>query len=173
MPLANCANWPAPTLDNDPIAKNDSHRLVAVLRKRESAADSFFGKHAPQWDQLRAQWFGDTFHLEGMLALLNPARTVADIGTGTGLMLPLLSPHGKQVIAVDPSAAMLKGAKARVRELNRENVDVLQGSAEAVPVENASADVALLALVLAYTADPPRCWREGASNFEAGRTWHS
>jgi ArsR family transcriptional regulator len=141
-------------LEHDPVAKNDTHRLAAVLRKRESATESFFGKYAPQWDQLRAQWFGDTFHLEGLLALMNPAWVVADIGTGTGAMLPMLSPHVKAVIAVDPSAAMLKGAKARVRELALGNVDIRQGAAEHLPIEPATADVALLALILAYTTDP-------------------
>src|SRR4051812_8405196 len=34
-------------LDHDPVAKNDAHRLAAVLRKRE-APDDFFGKHAPR-----------------------------------------------------------------------------------------------------------------------------
>ena len=46
-------------LEHDPAARNDAHRLAAILRKREPAADSFFGKHAQQWDQLRAQWFGE------------------------------------------------------------------------------------------------------------------
>jgi ArsR family transcriptional regulator len=151
-------------LDHDPQAKNDTHRLSAVLRKREAArwggAESFFGKHAPQWDQLRAKWFGDTFHLEGLLALLDPEWTVADIGTGTGAMLPLLAPHVKEVIAVDPTPAMLKGARARIRELNLANVTVRQGSAEGLPIDAAAADVALLTLVLAYTEDPPAALRE-------------
>lgn len=141
-------------LERDPVAKNDTHRLATILRKRESAAESFFGKHAPQWDQLRAQWFGDTFHLEGLLALMSPAWVVADIGTGTGAMLPVLAPHVARVIAVDPSPAMLKGARARVRELALDNVDIRQGAAEHLPIESAAVDVALLALILAYTADP-------------------
>jgi len=144
-------------LEHDPVAKTDAHRLSAVLRKRDATKggpESFFGKHAPQWDQLRAQWFGDTFHLEGLLALMNPAWIVADIGTGTGAMLPLLAPHVKQVLAIDPSPPMLKGAKARVRELSLDNVDIRQGAAEHLPIETATVDVALLALVLAYTTDP-------------------
>jgi len=141
-------------LDHDPQAKSDAHRLASILRKREPANGDFFGKHAPHWDQIRAEWFGDTFHLEGMLALLNPAWTVADIGTGTGAMLPLLSPHVKQIIAVDPSSAMLKGARNRVKECHLENVDIRQGSAEALPIDAHAVDVALLTLVLAYTENP-------------------
>jgi ubiquinone/menaquinone biosynthesis C-methylase UbiE/DNA-binding transcriptional ArsR family regulator len=147
-------------LAHDLDVRNDAHRLAAVLRKREPAADSFFGKHAPQWDQIRAQWFGDTFHLEGLLALLNPAWTVADIGTGTGAMLPLLAPHVQQILAVEPNLAMLKGARNRVKECGLTNVDLRQGTAEHLPIDEASVDVALLALVLAYTAAPAFVLRE-------------
>jgi len=155
-------------LDEDATAKNDAHRLAAVLRNRESVEESFFGKHAPQWDELRAQWFGDRFHLEALLALLNPNWTVADIGTGTGIMLPLLAPHVKQVIAIDPSAAMLKGARRRVKELNLTNVDIRQGAAENLPMEKESADVVLLALVLAYTAQPEAVLREARRVLKPG-----
>ena len=157
-------------LDHDPIARTDTHRLAAVLRKRDSAhrSDSFFGKHAPQWDELRARWFGQTFHLEALLALLNPAWTVADIGTGTGAMLPLLSPHIKKIIAIDPTPAMLKAAKARIRELHLANVDIRQGSAESLPIESDSVDVALLALVLAYTTDPASALREARRILKPG-----
>ena len=149
-------------LENDPLAKTDTQRLAVVLRKREAGngAESFFGKNAPVWDQLRAQWFGDTFHLEALLALMNPAWTIADIGTGTGTMLPLLAPYVGQVIAVDPSSAMLRNAKTRARDLNLENIDFRIGAVEALPVEKGTVDVALLALVLAYTVDPAGALKE-------------
>jgi ArsR family transcriptional regulator len=147
-------------LRQDSQVQADSRRLAAILRKRPSAAENFFGKHAPQWDQLRVQWFGDTFHLEGMLSLLNPAWIVADIGTGTGAMLPLLAPHVQKVIAVDPSEAMLSGARVRVQNCGLTNVDVRSGAAEELPIDKASVDAALLTLVLTYTADPPAVLRE-------------
>jgi len=154
-------------LEHDATARNDSNRLAAVLRKRDSA-EAFFGKHAPQWDQLRAQWFGDTFHLEGLLALLNPNWTVVDIGTGTGAMLPLLSPHVKQIVAVDPTTAMLNGARQRIKSLGLSNVEVKQGTAESLPLENATADVAMLTLVLAYTAEPAAVLREARRVLKPG-----
>lgn len=158
-------------LEHDPLVNADSHRLSAIIRKRESkadAADTFFGKNAPHWDELRAQWFGDTFHLEGLLALLNPAWTVADIGTGTGAMLPLLAPHVEKIIAIDPSPAMLKGARTRIKNCDLANVDLRQGSAEHLPLENAAADVALLSLVLAYTSDPSLVLKEARRILKPG-----
>ncbi len=147
-------------LERDPLARTDAQRLAHVLRQRESMTEKFFGKHAPQWDALRAQWFGDTFHLESLLCLMNPAWTVADLGTGTGVMLPLIAPHVKQVIAVDPSPAMLKGAKTRVKEQQLANVELRQGGIEHLPIEDQTVDIALAALVLAYLPDPAAALRE-------------
>ncbi|HVX83423.1 MAG TPA: methyltransferase domain-containing protein [Phycisphaerae bacterium] len=159
-------------LEHDPLAKSDAHRLAAILRRRQppSAADSFFGKHAPEWDSLRSHWFGDRFHLEALLALLNPEWTVADVGTGTGAMLPLLSPHIKNIIAIDPSPAMLKAARHRVRTLNLPNIDLRPGSAENLPLDNASVDVLLHALVLVYTPDPPAVHTEARRTLKPGGT---
>ncbi len=159
-------------LEHDPQAKTDAHRLAAVLRRREPApaADGFFGKHAPEWDALRAKWFGDRFHLEALLALLDPRWVVADIGAGTGAMLPLLAPHVQQVIAIDNSPAMLRAAKARVKQLGLSNVDIRLGAAEGVPVDDHAVDVALLALVLVYTADPAAALREARRILKPGGT---
>ena len=151
------------TLLHDRTGQSDETRLQAALRRREAehdGMDSFFGKHAPQWDQIRTHWFGDRFHLEGLLALLDTEWTVVDVGTGTGFMLPLIAPHVKRVIGVDPSNAMLKGAKKRVAELGRGNVEIRQGKAERLPMEDWSADAVLLTLVLAYTEDPAAALRE-------------
>ena len=109
-----------------------------------------FWQTAPKWDQIRQQWFGNTFHLEAMLALLNPAWTVGDLGTGTGSMLALVAPHVKKVIGVEPLAAMLKAAKTRVKDEQLANVEVVRGTLEDLPLENASLDVCLR-----YAGDAP------------------
>ena len=147
-------------LDHDALAKADAQRLMHVLRQRQSESEKFFGKAAAQWDQIRREWFGATFHLEAMLALLNPEWVMADLGTGTGAMLPLISPHVKKVIAVDTSAAMLKGARGRVQECGLLNIELRQGSLEDLPIEKHALDVALVSLVLHHTIDPTIALRE-------------
>ncbi len=147
-------------LDSDATAKADGQRLLHVLRQRETAAEKFFGQTAPKWDQIRQQWFGDTFHLEAMLTLLNPQWTVGDLGTGTGAMLPLVAPHVKQVIAVEPTTAMLKTARQRIKDQALANVDLRQGSLEALPIADRTLDVALVALVLHHVIDPAAAFKE-------------
>lgn len=157
-----------PYLDHDPHAKTDAQRLALVLRQRDASREKFFGKAAPEWDHIRAQWFGNTFHLEAMLALLNPAWTVADLGTGTGAMLPLIAPHVARVIAVDPTPAMLKAARSRVRAQRLDNIDLRQGSIEDLPIDSASVDVALLALVLHHVVSPPAGLKEARRILKPG-----
>jgi ubiquinone/menaquinone biosynthesis C-methylase UbiE/DNA-binding transcriptional ArsR family regulator len=157
-------------LDADALAKADVHRLAAILRRRQNAGEKFFGKSAAQWDHIRRQWFGETFHLEAMLALLNPTWVVADLGTGTGAMLPLLAPHVGEVIAVDPSPAMLRGAKARVQDGNLKNVTLRQGTIEQLPIESATLDVALLSLVMHHIVDPAAALREIRRTLKSGKS---
>ena len=66
------------------------------------------------------------------------ARRVLDLGAGTGKLTRLLAGRGLDVVAVDPSAGMLV-------ELRRvlPDVEVHEGSAEAIPLPDGSIDAAL------------------------------
>lgn len=66
--------------------------------------------------------------------------TVLDIGCGTGFHLPWFAATAAQVIGVEPHPPLAAIARRRTRRL--ENVTVLEGSAVALPVEDASIDVA-------------------------------
>lgn len=147
-------------LDEEPLTRTDDQRLAHILRLRQDATESFFGKTASEWDQIRSSWFGETFHLEALLALLDPHWVVGDLGTGTGVLLPLLAPHVAKVIAVDPSTAMLKSAKERVAEQHLDNVEIRRGTLEDLPIEDHALDVAIVALVLHHVSEPPACFKQ-------------
>ncbi len=138
---------------NDPQMQTDARRLARVLERRYDGPDGIFSQLAPDWDNIRRRWFGDTFQLEAMLAVLNPQWVIGDLGAGTGAMLPLLCPHVAKVIAIEPSAAMLKAARRRVADLKLENVELAQGSLEHLPIAGQTLDVALVLLVLHHVAD--------------------
>jgi SAM-dependent methyltransferase len=62
--------------------------------------------------------------LPGALQALAGKKTVADLGCGTGALLPLLSRLFKRVFAVDFAEGMLARARQRCREQGLANVDL-------------------------------------------------
>ncbi len=148
-------------VEDSPAARRDAERLRAVLADRRARSEEFFATTAGQWDRLRHELFGSRTELLPLLGLLDPAATVADLGCGTGHLTQALAPFVARVIAVDGSAAMLRVARARLAD--QPNVDVRRGDLESLPLEDGEADLAILALVLPYLADP------GAAIAEAAR----
>ena len=67
---------------------------------------------------------------------LRPGRVVLDLAAGTGKLTRLLVPSGADVIAVEPIAEM----RAKI-----ENARVLEGTAEAIPLADASVDAVTVA----------------------------
>jgi SAM-dependent methyltransferase len=91
---------------------------------------------------------------------------VADLACGTGPATAALAPCVRRVIGVDQSAAMLKAARRRTAGLR--NVELRRGSLEALPLERASCDAALLLLALTYVEDPGLAVREAARVLRSG-----
>jgi ArsR family transcriptional regulator len=123
-------------------------RLDDVIRHRTAESLGFFEEVGHRWDQMRIEYFGDRFHLEALSALLPREWTVADIGTGTGYLLPTLVSHFRRVIAVDPVVTMLDIARSRRELTGRDNVDFRAGDLSALPIDAAGVDLAVAILVL-------------------------
>jgi SAM-dependent methyltransferase len=96
-----------------------------------SAAD-IYERARPSYPQDAIDWL--VAHTE-----LGPGRTVVDLGAGTGKLTRLLLPTGARVIAVEPIPEM----RAHI-----EGAEVLDGTAEAIPLPDASADVVTVAQAL-------------------------
>jgi ubiquinone/menaquinone biosynthesis C-methylase UbiE len=139
-------------------AEQDERRLKNVLSKRRSKSEEFFASASGQWDHLRTELFGDRFHLHAMLALIDPSLTVGDLGCGTGQVSELIAPHVAKVVAVDGSTDMVQAARKRLKALHQ--VDVRRGDMEALPIDDAQLDVAIVALVLHHVPEPARALAE-------------
>lgn len=137
---------------SQPLSKALSDRLTRVLEGRKGEGDKF-ERLAFQWDEMRRQYFGSQFHLEALCALLPSEWHVLDVGTGTGYFLPVLSRVFRQVIAVDPSPAMLGLARQRAERENISNVSFKYGHLESIPQEAETIDAALGILVLHHASD--------------------
>jgi ubiquinone/menaquinone biosynthesis C-methylase UbiE len=87
-------------------------------------------------------------HLAMRQARLVPYRThavsgatgrVLEIGIGSGLNLPFYSQNVKQIIGIEPSPRLLDMAREAARR-STSPLDLVEGTAEAIPIESASID---------------------------------
>ncbi|HLL90835.1 MAG TPA: metalloregulator ArsR/SmtB family transcription factor [Tepidisphaeraceae bacterium] len=140
--------------------QQDALRLARRLSDRDGDSQAFFAGAAGQWERLRDQLYGQSFLRAAALALLPGDYVVADLGCGTASVSAELAPHVRQVIGVDNSTAMLKAAERRTKDLP--NVELRRGELTDLPLDVATADAALLLLVLTYIPDVAAALTEAA-----------
>ncbi len=88
---------------------------------------------------------------------LAPGARVADVGAGTGLFVPLLAHavgSSGRVFALDIAPAFVAHLRERVAAHGLDNVSVVPGEADAVPLPPASIDVAFLCNVYHHLEYP-------------------
>ena len=100
-----------------------------------------------------------------MLAL-QPGERVLLVGVGTGADIPLL-PEGVMVTGVDISPEMLAKARQKL-PLPGRNVDLLQGDAQQLLVEEAGFDAVIFNLILSVIPDGAACLRENLRALKPG-----
>ena len=147
-------------------ADQDARRLKGVLARRQTKSEEFFASAAGQWDRLRREVFGRDSALHALPALVDPRWIVGDLGCGTGETSAALAPFVARTIAVDRSGEMLQAARRRLRDLP--NVDVRRGELEALPIDAAELDAALMLLVLHHVPDPAAALGEAARTMKPG-----
>ena len=147
-------------------ARQDLLRAERVVQERRTASQAFFSSTAGQWDRVRAELYGARTDLAPLVALVDPASVVGDLGCGTGQTSAALAPFVSRVIAVDESEPMLAAARERIGD--HDNVEVRSGRLEALPIDDASLDIAVLSLVLHFVLDPAVVLREAARVLRPG-----
>ena len=76
--------------------------------------------------------------------LLRPTDTVLDMGCGSGLFLPSLSPLCRELVAFDVSPDFVRESRATVEKFGLANTTVVQGEAETLPFPDGTFDAALV-----------------------------
>jgi SAM-dependent methyltransferase len=143
---------------SDPAVKADEARLQEVLRLRNENFETHGTADTRDARQLVpgrswAAW-------ARALGMLLPALRVADLGCGEGYLTLEAARWAEAVIAVDRSAVVLERARALAGRRRTRNVTWKQGELEALPIKDASVDLALLSQALHHARDPRRAIAE-------------
>jgi SAM-dependent methyltransferase len=122
----------------------DNREQVDRIRRSPERPDFYAPVSAHFVDEPRRA--GDAI-LEALLELARPGETWLDIGAGAGRYALPLALRVREVLAVDPSPAMLDGLRAAVAEHGIHNVRVFEGRWPDAAPPGLDADVALIAQV--------------------------
>ena len=106
----------------------DDPRLHPTAVSGFSSQAEAYAKARPEYPSEAATWLKDSLGL-------GPASHVLEVGAGTGKFTKLLVATGAEVSAVEPVAAMREQLTAAFPQ-----VEALAGTAEAVPLPDASVD---------------------------------
>jgi arsenite methyltransferase len=104
-------------------------------------------------------------------AQIELGATVVDIGSGAGadcfLAAQVVGPTGR-IIGVDPSPTMREIASRHRDQLKLDWVSFAEGTAQRLPIPDATADVVISNCVLSLASDPLTVWREIARVLRPG-----
>lgn len=148
----------------------DRRKLAAIREAREAAAETYFARHAGEWDELRALHSADA-EVETRLAEAlaeAPLGHLLDIGTGTGRIAELFAEKAERVVALDKNLEMLRVARAKLQHLPTALVELVQGDFADLPFADASFDTVILHQVLHFAPDPAPALAEAARVLRGG-----
>jgi ubiquinone/menaquinone biosynthesis C-methylase UbiE len=99
-----------------------------------------FGAAAADYERARPSYPVQAIEALRTEAGIGPGRRVCDLAAGTGKLTRLLVATGAEVVAVEP----VPGMRAQLSEVLPE-IDVLDGTAESIPLDDASVDAVTVA----------------------------
>ncbi|MEN7528258.1 class I SAM-dependent methyltransferase [Cupriavidus sp. DL-D2] len=112
----------------------------AAAQGFSTQADTY-ARGRPDYPAALADWLRDTLGLA-------PGKVVVDLGAGTGKFTRLLLPTGARAIAVEPVDAMRAQLSSKLPD-----VQALAGSAESMPLPDASVDAVVCAQAFHWFAN--------------------
>jgi demethylmenaquinone methyltransferase/2-methoxy-6-polyprenyl-1,4-benzoquinol methylase len=145
---------------------------VSSLRKRHAL--ELFGGLPDRYDRVGAVMsFGQDPRWRRALVdavAPRPGARILDVATGTGMVAFALAARGAEVIGLDQSEAMLRGARARLARAPAlaARLSFVLGEAEALPFPDAEFDALSFTYLLRYVDDPAATMRELARVVKPG-----
>ncbi len=118
----------------------------------------YFEQVSSDWDTLRKSLYGDEVRDAVIKAVqVGPDDTVLDVGAGTGFLTEAAAKVAGKVVALDFSKSMTDEAGSK---LAGKNVEFKVGTAERIPLADASVDVVVGNMVLHHCLNPTFAIRE-------------
>lgn len=136
-----------------PEHASDEVNLKRILARRKQQEQVYFNQVAGRFD--RSYGPGRSWQAFGHLLLhILPPLTVADLGSGEGLLSELLARRCKKVIAVDNSEKMVEFGARKAKKNGLKNLEFRLGDLQNPPVEPASVDLVILSQALHHAEKP-------------------
>ena len=147
---------------DDAELKSDYSVMKGILDEGQREKTRFFDAIAPDWNHIRQDIFGGLDISGEIVERIAACEIAADLGCGTGELLPAIREKARLVIGVDKSPKMLELAERR-RALNGKGIELRIGEMEHLPMRDGEADAAVINMVLHHLPAPD------AGIAEAGR----
>jgi ArsR family transcriptional regulator len=136
-----------------PEYSDDQINLRRILERRKQQEQVYFNQVAGRFD--RSYGPGRSWQAFGHLLLrILPPITIADLGSGEGLLSELLARRAKKVIAVDNSEKMVVFGEAKAKKNNLKNLEFRLGNLENPPIEPGTIDLVILSQALHHAPAP-------------------
>ena len=141
-----------------PEHEADQVNWKRILARRQEQEQVYFDQVAGRFD--RSYGPGRSWQAFGQLLLrILPPLTVADLGSGEGLLSELLARRARKVIAVDNSEKMVAFGAKKARKNDLKNLEFRQGDLQDPPVEAESVDLVILSQALHHAEEPAKAIR--------------
>jgi len=138
-----------------PEYNSDLANLKRIVARRREQAQVYFNQVAGRFD--RSYGPGRSWQAFGNLLLrILPPITIADLGSGEGLLSELLAGRAKKVIAVDNSEKMVEFGANKARKNGLKNLEFRLGDLENPPIEPESIDLVILSQALHHAQHPSK-----------------
>ncbi len=138
-----------------PEQAGDQINLKRALNRRREQAQVYFNQVAGRFDRVYGP--GRSWQAFGHLLLrILPPLTVADLGSGEGLLSELLARRCKRVIAVDNSEKIVAFGAAKAKQNGLKNLEFRLGDLQNPPIDPQSVDLVILSQALHHAEDPAK-----------------
>jgi ubiquinone/menaquinone biosynthesis C-methylase UbiE len=154
-------------IQSDEEMNADFAKLSDAIEEGSRQRTRFFDSIASDWNDIKHSIFGDFNISEAIAGKINRCDVAADLGCGTGELLPYIKHKAKKVIGIDKSPKMLEMA-ARRQNMNGKGIELRRGEIEHLPMRDREANTAVINMVLHHLPSPDRAIVEAARVLKNG-----